>query len=136
MFADDTSIFYSCKNRCDLLKTVNHELNKLSEWFHARKLSLNVKKSNFVLFGNRSKRCYDNTFQILIEGNSLGQVSNTKFLGVYIDEDLNWKYHTQQISLKASKSIGVLNRVKNILSPDLLQMLYYTIIQPYFFIVI
>src|SRR5207245_2795906 len=63
---------------------------------------------------------------------SLERVSNTKFLGIYIDEDLNWKSQTQQISLKISKSIGVLNRVKNILSRDLLLMLYNTIINPYF----
>src|SRR5207245_4043182 len=42
--ADDTNIFYSCRNLCDLMITVNEELNKLSNWFRANKLSLNVKK--------------------------------------------------------------------------------------------
>ena len=132
LFADDTNIFYSCKDYQDFTKTVNLELHKLSQWFCANKLSLNVSKSNFILFGNRTQRCYDSIFKIVIDGNSLERVSNTKFLGVYIDENLNWKHHTQQISLKIAKNIGVINRIKNLLPPELLLSLYYTIIQPYF----
>ena len=111
--------------------TINQELDKLSQWFCANKLSLNINKSNFILFGNRTQRCHDLNFKIVIDGNALERVSNTKFLGIYIDENLNWKYHTQQISLKIARNIGVINRIKNLLSPELLIILYYTIIQPY-----
>ena len=62
----------------------------------------------------------------------LERVANTKFLGVFIDEDLNWKHHTSQIALKVSRNIGVLNRVKYILSSEILLTLYYSMIHPYF----
>ena len=132
LFADDTNIFYSSKNHIDLMKTVNDELHKLSEWFRANKLSLNVNKTNYILFGNRSKACFDSNFCILFDNKLLERVANTKFLGVFIDEDLNWKHHTSQIALKVSRNIGVLNRVKYILSSEILLTLYYSMIHPYF----
>jgi len=53
LLADDTNIFYSCKNLIDLEETVNDELSKVSNWFRANKLSLNANKTNFIIFGNR-----------------------------------------------------------------------------------
>jgi len=69
--------------------------------------------------------------EIEIDGNILEHVKVTKFLGIYIDEDLNWKRHTSYISLKISKSLGVINRVKFILSSNFLLSLYHTLIHPY-----
>ena len=48
LFADDTNLFYSCKSLSDLITITNHELIKVSQWFRANKLSLNVKKQ--ILF--------------------------------------------------------------------------------------
>lgn len=131
LFADDTNIFFASKSHSDLMKIVNEELLKLSDWFRANKLSLNAKKTNYIIFGNKSKTCFESNFHISIDGNSLERVSNTKFLGVFVDEDLNWKHHTSQISIKISRSIGVLNRVKYLLSHDALLSLYHTMIHPY-----
>ena len=50
LFADDTSIFYSHKNLKNVKITLNNELIKVSEWLIANKLTLNVSKSNFVIF--------------------------------------------------------------------------------------
>jgi len=51
-------------------------------------------------------------------------VSDTKFLGIYIDENLNWKRHVSEIYARVSKSVGMLNRVKKFLSKACLKMLY------------
>ena len=48
IFADDTNIFYLDKDPVKLVNTINTELDKLSMWFKIHKLSLNVKKSNFI----------------------------------------------------------------------------------------
>lgn len=134
LFADDTNLFYSngCMN--DLISTVNLELAKLSEWFRCNKLYLNVKKTNFILFGHKCKRFIDAGFDINIamEGVRLDRVESTKFLGVYIDNLLNWKQHTTQIALKISKNIYLINRLKKILPLKSLKTLYFTMIHPYF----
>ena len=56
LFADDTNLFYCNKSIEVLEQIVNNELDLLSTWFRANKLSLNVDKTNFILFKSRNKR--------------------------------------------------------------------------------
>ena len=74
----------------------------------ANKLSLNVKKTNYILFGRKGKNVQEN-FCLSINGIAIDRVEFTKFLGVYIDENLNWKNHASEKSSKISKSIGIMS---------------------------
>ena len=67
----------------------------------------------------------------MIENCEIVQTTNTKFLGVIIDEKLTWSQHITQVSLKLSKNIGVLNRLKYSVSKSILLMLYNTLVLPY-----
>ena len=53
MFADDTNMFISGKNLTSIISTINTELDKINTWFCANLLSLNVKKTNYILFANK-----------------------------------------------------------------------------------
>ena len=86
---------------------VNNELSKLNEWFSINKLSLNVKKTDFMVFGNKH---INETLKIRINNEDIVKVSETKFLGIYIDFRLNWKKHIQNISNKVSKCIAIIYR--------------------------
>ena len=111
LFADDTNIVYSHENIFDLILNVNNELTKLSNWFKANKLSLNVKKTNFMLFGTKQMVLNNNPIYIMFDGIQLERVSNTKFLGVFIDEHLNWKCHIANLSSKISRNLGILRKI-------------------------
>ena len=50
LFADDTNLFISHNDLVYLINTLNTELNKLSTWFAANRLSLNLSKTNFMVF--------------------------------------------------------------------------------------
>ena len=50
LFADDTNVFVQGKNIVNLVRTMNEELCKLSDWMDVNKLSLNVKKKLNVWF--------------------------------------------------------------------------------------
>ena len=91
---------------------MNNELIKLDEWFRVNKLSLNLNKTKFMLFGKKGVKIKDNAFSIDINNVKIERVQYTKFLGIFIDEMLNWKYHLSQVSTKTSKSLGVLNKIK------------------------
>ena len=71
------------------------------------------------------------TRQIILENIVLEQVDNTKFLGVYIDQHLEWKTHVNFIVVKISKSIGLLYKAKYYLPSNFLLTLYYALIHPY-----
>jgi len=71
------------------MNTVNRELSKLYNWFSSNKLSINVNKTNLILFGRSRKVVQDHNFSIIMNDVLLKQVTCTKFLGVHIDQDLN-----------------------------------------------
>ena len=131
LFADDTNLFYSCNNLPDLYSIVNCELSKLSEWFCVNKLSLNVKKTNYIIFGNKKKVVNYDHLKLEQDGKVIDQVYETKFLGVYLDNKLNWKAHISHLRLKLSRGIGIMNRVRHIVPRKVLLMLYHTLIYPY-----
>ena len=110
--------------------SLNSELNKLSAWFKANKLSLNLKKTNFMLFKPRQKK-YHFPMQISVNEQRIEQVKETVFLGVVLDEHLTWKPHISQVAGKISKSIGVISRARFFLPKPCLKTLYYCLVYPY-----
>ena len=103
-------LIYSCitKTLEKLVDILNEELDKLTNWFVSNRLSLNVKKINFIIFYSPQKIYKRDDVNIILNGNRVEQISHTPHLGIYIDEYLNWKEHIKQISAKVLKIIGVL----------------------------
>ena len=109
LFADDTNVFLSGKDPDYLVNQLNIELNKLSVWFRVNKLSLNLKKTKFIVFKpNQKRRSYN--FQILINKQQIDQVKETVFLGVIIDENVTWKSEISHVANKVSKSIEMIQK--------------------------
>ena len=65
LFADDTNIFLRNKNIENLIHIANTEVKKLTDWFIANRLSLNVAKTNCILFCNNHKYYYSNLAKII-----------------------------------------------------------------------
>ena len=100
LFADDTSLFHAHTDFDTLIEEINEELQKITTWFHTNKLSLNIKKSNFIIFSSKGKKYNTDNLKININGNEIKQVNFTKFLGIYIDEHLSWAQHIDYLSKK------------------------------------
>ena len=130
LFADDTSVFFSHSNPNFLENVLNNELQNIDVWLRCNKLSINIKKTNYVIFRPSQKK-FNHSFSLSIGGRSLIQSNVTKFLGVYIDEHLTWKYHINFVCKQIAKSIGILFRTRFYLSCKTKLMLYYTLIYPY-----
>ena len=82
-------------------------MNKLSIWFKANKLSLNLKKTKFMVFKPRQKRSICN-FQIsILDNQNIVKVKKTNFLGVILDENQNWKSEISHVANKVAKSNGI-----------------------------
>ena len=130
LFADDTNIFLSDKNLMNLITILNIELNKLSSWFKCNKLSLNINKTNYMLFQTTHLNV-DLDYDIKIDNIPLDQKESTKFLGITIDKNLSWNQHLRNLSSKIAKGIGVLHKMKYLLPERTLLSLYNTLILPY-----
>ena len=108
----------------------NDELNKLCDWFKVNKLSVNAKKTNYILFGHKQLPD-NNSYHLTLDGNCLERVRATKFLGLYIDEKLTWNHHINYVCIKISKGLGIIRRLKSIFPSSVLLTLYNSLIYPY-----
>ena len=130
LFADDTNLFLSHHDIETLIRIMNEELKKVALWLTANKLSLNVNKTHLMIFKTRKKRLSYNA-HVVLNGSPIEKVKCTKFLGIFIDDELSWKYHVNHISTKVSKMVGIMAKARYHLSLKLLLTLYNTMIYPY-----
>ena len=128
LFADATNLFLSGKNLDYMQELMNEELTEIALWLKANKLSLNVKKTHYMLFKNRGVTEKDMCLKIHNE--AVTQVKKTKFLGVTIDCNLTWKEHISYISGKIGKGVGILIKTRKYLNKTTLMNLYYTLVYP------
>ena len=113
---------------------MNQELQSLNEWFRSNKLSLNVKKTKYIVFGPKlsNRRMQNNN--IIIDGNTVERIStheNTKsfsFLGIEIDETLTWKYHIDKVCSKIARANYIINKSKNFIPKSSLITLYQSLV--------
>ena len=129
LFADDTSTFLISKDIQELESIYNKELSYVTDWLNANKLTLNVKKSNLILFKNAKKPA--KTLNIKIKGEQIEEKEYTKYLGILIDNKLSWNYHIKHTNLKISKGIGILTKLRRYLSKNVLRTLFYAFVQPH-----
>ena len=129
LFADDTNVFHSDHDINNLCTTMSNELDKLHAWFTVNKLSLNISKTNYILFGRR--RCIADNVSITMGKSPISRVKVTKFLGVNIDENLTWKDHISVVKSKLSKTIGIMYRASIFLNQSSLFTLYCSLFLPY-----
>lgn len=111
-FADDTNLLVS-GNKFNTIQTVmNHEIKKLVIWLRANKLSLNESKSELVIFRSKKFSVLPKNLSIKLNKYKLSPSSYVKYLGVVIDEFLNWKPHVEILTQKVSKAIGILSKLR------------------------
>ena len=131
LFADDTNIFVKDKSLSSLNCAVNLELKKISRWFKLNKLSLYLKKINYILFTKKS-RINPNELDIKIDSVVVQRATQTEFLGFVINERLTWNDHIQVVKHKVSKGLGILTKIRHFITNSILINLYYTLIYPHF----
>ena len=132
MFADDANLFCSHKNIKTLFQ-INGKLKLVTEQFLENKLSLNAKKTKYVLF-HKVTMCDSLLLQLpamTFNNIEINRENSVKFLAVIIDETLTWKNRIEVVENKISKNIGVLYRASHL--PDFKNLLkiYFSFIRIY-----
>jgi hypothetical protein len=144
LFADDTKLLAKHSDPVILNDFVNAEFKKICTYFRAHRLSLHTSKTKFMVFSN-SQAVNNFDFNIVIDNNNdnlydplkvvrIQRVTQNddipaiKFLGVFMDPSLNFKYHIQSIAKKISVGLYFIRTAKNFLSEKSLKFLYYSLI--------
>ena len=91
LFADDANLFDASKSLQILQNRINSELINVHTWLSANKLSLNIEKSNFIIFHPPQKILQDFSFNVSLKNKQLKREYCIKYLGILIDSHLSWK---------------------------------------------
>ena len=123
-FADDTTVYHSHQDTDELVRQLNNQLIVVDSWLCANRLSLNIEKTSYMIISNDNADNVD----LKIRNCSLNRVYSAKFLGITLDDKLNFKEHVSNISKKISSSIGAIYRVKPYVPPFIIYKLYYSLV--------
>ena len=133
MFADDANLFYTHSNIQKLFSTMNEKLASINQWFTSNKRSLNAKKVKYSCFHKPSKK--DDIplmlLKLTISNHVIERQEFIKFLGVLLDDNLDWKEHIKYTENKIAKNLRLLYKARPFLKRNALLALYYSYIQTY-----
>lgn len=126
MFADDTSYELDDVDINSTQSKRNTALTNLMHWFQENKLHLNLQKTCFIGFKTKNDQKYNySEMSINYEGININHLSTTKFLGLYIDEELKWKNHCKNLSSSLHSTCYQFRNLKPIFNTPTLLNYYY-----------
>ena len=131
LFADDSNLFVSHKDLATLFIIANNQILRLNEWFLANKLSINLDKTNYMIFKPSNKLIHDiENLRLQIKFGSviIERTSCTKYLGIHMDENLNWQKHIEYVHKKIVKFVGIFYKRRSYLPNDCCKYLYFAFV--------
>ena len=130
LFADDSNVFLSGRNIDTVIEEVNSALTGIVNWLQINKLTLNIKKKHYIIF-TKSKGSVATNTPVYVNGEQIERVSCTRFLGVMLDEKLDFNNHIKHVKSKVAKGIYILGRAKKFFDEITIKELYYAFVHPY-----
>ena len=125
-FADDTTLYHGSRYLNYSKYCIESDLESIEDWFAANKLTLNIGKTVMMLFQPNKKGKIDPAeFKVNLLGAQIPCKPQTKFLGLTIDDKLNWDSHLNKMMLKIRSRTGLLRKGKNLLTKHAKKILYY-----------
>ena len=99
----------------------------IDAWLIANKLSVNIKKTNYILFQTMGSHCPEN-LTVRLRNVPIQKVSSIKFLGLHLQENLSWKLHMEHVLTKVGCGLSIVRKAKPYLNQESLLILYHTTI--------
>lgn len=132
LYADDTCLYYASENPKSVTETLNADLLIIDAWLKRNKLALNVKKCEFLMIGTTRRLKSAEVPDVLIQNVPISRVTHCKYLGVLIDEHLDWVKHIEYLGKKIAKDIYLLKRIRPYVTKQTALTFYTSIIQSRF----
>jgi hypothetical protein len=140
LFADDTTLQFSGSNLKQLESEANVEIINIMNWFLDNKLSVHPQKTNCIihkLFSKKNdpKKSVINLYMgnvKIVQCGKLFDTKSVKFLGVMVDDELNWNEHIRYVANKVRRVLFSLNKVKRSLPTATNIILFQSLAMPHF----
>ena len=125
-FADDTNLLFSADSSQKLHKEINDELKLIFDWLCANRLSLNVAKTEFIIFRPPRKKLEQRVY-LKLNGVKIYESTKIKYLGIILDNRLTWKHHVHELSKKLNRAVGMIYKIRDNCSDSVLRSLYFSL---------
>lgn len=123
-YADDTAIVVAGKTWTDVEAKMNKYTEEVAIWLALNKLTLNVKKSICITFGNYCDSV-PRQFNVAINGEKLERVEKCRYLGIIFDDNLKWDEHITYIVKRTKYLVFVFQKLAKFMHSSTLRMIYY-----------
>lgn len=135
MYADDTVIYTSHANLDTVVAELNKDLDNLSNWFYMNNLIVNFKKgkTEYMIFGTARKLKNLDPVKVETKGITLNRTTTYKYLGVTLDQSLNYIDHLDAMYKKASARLSLLTKVRQYMSPFVAESVFKATVSPIMF---
>ena len=125
-FADDTNLLFSNENPKLMEKILNQELKSVFEWLCANRLSINVTKTEFIIF-KPPKRLLNQRIILKLNGKKIFESPKIKYLGIILDPFLRRNHHINELTKTLNRAIGMLYKMRNNCTKHVLRSLYFSL---------
>ena len=122
LFADNTTLHKTHRNLTYLQWCLEDDLNTLSDWFAANKLTLNLEKTVCMLFQKENQK---KEVMLKVRNMIIPSRPETKFLGMWLDQSLTWHCHVQKLILKLKRNTYLLNNGKHMMDLETKKLVYH-----------
>ena len=124
LYADDTALYTSGHTQIEIMLNFRLELSIVDHWMRVNKLTVNAKKTKYIVFGNRNQLKDTPDLNLTIGNERLERVSSFKYLGVILDEYLTFNAHVDYVVHKASGKLGILRKSREFIDRKTSLLLY------------
>ena len=128
IYADDTNVFVTDRSLNNLVSRSNDALVAIKKWISRNRLTLNERKTQYIVYHRSQRSNPVLSSPILIDDIVISRVCETKFLGVYMDENLCWHRHISHICSILSKYVAIFLKIKDKISKENLLIIYYSLV--------
>ena len=132
LYADDTVIYCSGKSFEEVHGKLQSILNNFTSWCTKNALTINTKKTKVMAFGSNNKIKKAKNINIKINKENIGNVPTYKYLGVNLDQTLNFRYHTENLLNVLNHKLYMFSKIRRYLNDQSAIRIYKSMIVPYF----
>ena len=129
LFADDAILTSSDKDEKNLQHIMNDQLTKIDDWMKINQLTINYKKTNFMIFTRKKKIC--SPLSVSVDQNMINHKTNVKYLGVVIDEKMSRKNHVNYLCSKLAKGCWAISKLRIYVDLHTSRIQYFSLIYPH-----
>ena len=126
LYADDANIIITANTIEEINEQVIDLTNSLLKWVNCNGLSLNLIKTQYMIF---SRQKVDLPSPLFISTKLIERKQEAKFLGIIVDESLNWSKHVETLQSKMSRYVGIMYKLMKFLPLRARLQIYHSFVQ-------